>query len=93
MVGPRIEATTAVPGGRSEASKLTAADGPLANPVGSVAVAVMVSLPLGRPAAGAHDHEPESVAVPVHSAVEPSFTVTDASGSDVPEIEESSVRV
>ena len=53
----------------------------------------MVSLPLGSPAAGAHDQEPESVAVAVQSAVDPSCTVTDASGSDVPEIEESSVRV
>ncbi len=82
-----------MPGGRLEASKLTAADGPLANPVGSVAVAVMASLPPGSPPAGAHDQEPESVAVAVHSAVEPSSTVTEASGSDVPEIEESSVRV
>ena len=83
-----------MPGGRSEASKLTAAEAPPIRPVGSVAVAETVALPAGSPPEGAQLQEPLSSAVAVHSVDDdPSVTVTRPSGSAVPEIEESSVAV
>ena len=58
-----------MPGGRLEASKVTAADAPLAYPVGSVAVAVTDCFPEVSPFAGVHDQAPLSFAMPVHSGV------------------------
>src|ERR1700744_2298562 len=67
-------------------AKLTAAEAAAGVAVGSVAVAVIVCWPLVRAVAGAHDQVPASVAVAVQTAADPSDTVTDASGSLVPEI-------
>src|SRR6266568_4945409 len=93
LVAPTTAPTTAVPGGWSDATKLTAGEAGPVSPVGSVTVAVMLCLPSVNPLVGAQLHVPSSPAVAVQRAVPPSRTVTEPSGSDVPEIDEASLTV
>src|SRR6266550_112362 len=53
LVAPTTAPTTAVPGGWSDATKLTAGEAGPVSPVGSVTVAVMLCLPSVNPLAGA----------------------------------------
>jgi hypothetical protein len=76
----------------SDAANLTEADAGPVSPVGSVTVAAMMCCPSVNPFAGAQLQVPSSATCVVHTSVDPSWTVTDPSGSAVPEIDEASLK-